>query len=212
MYVPRHFQMDPAEAVAFMRAHPFAILVTAAGGTPVATHLPVQVHEQGERIGITGHIAAANEQKETFAGGTTALLIFHGPHTYISSSWYTVDEVPTWNYLAVHAYGTLRTLSEEELEADLKYLLLQYEGHRENGRLWDTLPPGLLARQMKGIVGFRVDVTRLEAKAKMSQNRKDIDYKHIVERLEASPDPMDHAVAAWMRAHRQHLFNGPAQG
>lgn len=206
MYIPKHFKMDPAEALEFMRAHPFAILVTVADGIPVATHIPVQVHAADGQVWVTGHLAHANMQKRTFSNGTTALLIFHGPHAYISSSWYTVDEVPTWNYLAVHAYGPIRTLSERDLAADLQALLAQYEGHRERGRLWHTLPPELLERQMKGIVGFRVDVTIIEAKAKMSQNRQNVDYKRIVERLEESTDVMAHAVAAWMRGQRKELF------
>jgi transcriptional regulator len=201
VYVPKPFRLGDPEAIAFMRSHPFAILVTVDDRRPVATHLPVQVHEDGEHLRITGHIASGNIQRFTFEQPNEAMVIFHGPHAYISSSWYKEEDVPTWNYVAVHAYGRIRKLSHQELQAELKKLLERYEGSREHGRLWHTFKPELLERYMKAVVGFCVDVTKVEGKAKMSQNRSNEDYQNIVAHLVASQDPREGEVAHWMQEH-----------
>lgn len=189
-----------------MKSHPFALLVTVDEQRPIATHVPVQIHEGDGKIYATGHIAYGNRQKKTLDQNADVLLIFQGPHAYISSSWYTVEVVPTWDYLAVHAYGTARILAGDELKADLAMLLKRYESHRENGRMWHTFDPELLESEMKGIVGFQIEITSIEAAAKMSQNRKDTDYKRIVAELEKSDQQEEIQVAKWMREHRKELF------
>ncbi|AEJ41151.1 protease synthase and sporulation protein [Sulfobacillus acidophilus TPY] len=134
------------------------------------------------------------------------MLVFQGPHAYISSSWYAVEEVPTWDYLAVHAYGTVRVLTSEELKTVLETMLIRYESHRENGRLWSTFNPALHEREMRAIVGFEIEVTEIQAAAKMSQNRTDEDYRAIVTALEESNDAEARRVAEWMRNRRPRFF------
>src|SRR5579875_3692362 len=194
------------EAIPFMKSHPFTLLVTIDEQRPIATHVPVQIHEEDGKIYATGHIAYGNMQKKTLDNNADVLLIFQGPHAYISSSWYTVEEVPTWDYLAVHAYGTARILTGDELKSDLEMLLNRYESHRENGRLWHTFDPKLLESEMKGIVGFSIEITSIQAAAKMSQNRSDTDYKNIVTKLEKSDEQAEIQVAEWMRKQRKGLF------
>lgn len=206
VYIPKLYRMNHDEAVQLMKSHPFAILITVDDQLPLATHIPVEIREEDGKIYATGHIAYGNRQKRTLDNNQHVLLIFQGPHAYISSSWYECEEVPTWNYLAVHAYGTSRILSHEELKEALDAMLQRYESHRENGRLWDTFQPEWLEREMKGIIGFEIEITSIQAAVKMSQNRNDPDYKSIVTELEKSNEPVEQQVAKWMREQRKSLF------
>ncbi|QSO54642.1 FMN-binding negative transcriptional regulator [Alicyclobacillus curvatus] len=206
MYIPKLYRLDVTEAVDIMKANPFAILITVDEHRPIATHIPVEVREQDGKVYVSGHIAFGNMQKNTLKNNADVLLIFQGPHAYISSSWYEAENVPTWDYLAVHAYGAARILSEDELETTLAAMLQRYETHRENGRLSHTFTAGFIQNQMKGIVGFEIEITSIEASGKMSQNRNDRDYKTIVDQLEQSHDENELKVANWMRNHRPQLF------
>lgn len=206
MYIPKRYRMDRDESIQFMKSHPFALLITIDEHRPIAAHIPIEIREEDEKIYATGHIAYGNKQKRALENNADVLLIFQGPHAYISSSWYTVEEVPTWDYLAVHAYGKASILTGEELKKDLERLLCRYESHRENGRLWESFDPKLLQSEMKGIVGFRIEMSSIEAAAKMSQNRKDTDYKKIVNELDKSDEQGDRQVAQWMREQRKGLF------
>lgn len=189
-----------------MKSNPFALLITAHEHRPLATHIPLEIREEEGKIYATGHIAYGNKQKKTLENNRDVLLIFQGPHAYVSSSWYEGEEVPTWDYLAVHAYGTARVLTWDELKAALDSMLTRYESHRENGRVWDTFDPELLESEMKGIVGFEIEINSIEAAAKMSQNRNNTDYKSIVTELEKSDDQGESQVAEWMREQRKELF------
>src|SRR5690606_23915486 len=130
------------------------------------------------------------------------LIMFQGSHAYISSSWYEQENVPTWNYQAVHVYGEAQVLDEEELKHDLTRLLQTYEKHRENAVLWDKLSPALLEKEMKGIVGFKVKVNEIQAAYKMSQNRNDTDYRNIVEQLQKEENPDSKQMAEEMKKRR----------
>ncbi|MGJ7909946.1 FMN-binding negative transcriptional regulator [Neobacillus sp. LXY-1] len=206
MYIPKQYRMNHEEAIQMMKSNPFALLITVDEHRPLATHIPLEIREEDGKIYGTGHIAYGNKQKKTLENNSDVLLIFQGAHAYISSSWYEVEEVPTWDYLAVHAYGTARIISGDELKSALDTMLKHYESHRENGRLWDTFDPELLESEMKGIVGFEIEITSIQAAAKMSQNRSDTDYKSIVGELETSNDQEEVQVAQWMREQRKGLF------
>ncbi|MDF2681663.1 MAG: protease [Brevibacillus sp.] len=206
MYIPKQYRMDHDEAVQMMKSYPFALLITVDEHRPLATHIPLEIREDEGKIYATGHIAYGNMQKKTLDNNRDVLLIFQGPHAYISSSWYEGEEVPTWDYLAVHAYGTARVLPLDELKSALDSMLKHYESHRENGRLWDTFNPELLESEMKGIVGFEIEITSIQAAAKMSQNRNNTDYKSIVAELEKSNEQGEIQVAQWMREQRKGLF------
>nr|WP_240492471.1 FMN-binding negative transcriptional regulator [Bacillus badius] len=206
VYIPKKYCMDHDEAVQMMKSNPFALLVTVDEHRPLATHIPLEIREEEGKIYATGHLAYGNKQKKTLNHNSDVLLIFQGLHAYISSSWYQCKEVPTWNYLAVHAYGAARVITEEELGSTLNTMLTHYESHRENGRTWDTFDPELLKSEMKGIVGFEIEITSIQAVAKMSQNRNDSDYQSIVEELEKSKEPEKIQIAQWMREQRTGLF------
>ncbi|WP_259455564.1 FMN-binding negative transcriptional regulator [Bacillus sp. PK3_68] len=127
VYIPKYYRMDHEEAVQMMKSNPFALLVTVDEHRPLATHIPLEIREDEGKLYATGHIAYGNKQKKTLDNNSDVLLIFQGPHAYISSSWYQCEEVPTWDYLAVHAYGTARVITGEELESALDTMLKHYE-------------------------------------------------------------------------------------
>lgn len=201
MYIPKFYKVtDSDEILEFIQMNSFGTLVTTRKGRPIATHLPMQITKEGADSFITGHMAYGNPQWRTLEAAEDVLIMFQGPHAYISSSWYEQENVPTWNYQAVHVYGSAHILSEEELKQDLANLLHKYEHHREHPVLWDTLSPSLLEKELKGIVGFKIRVTETQAAYKLSQNRNETDYGNIVARLEDEPNPDSKQVADAMKA------------
>ena len=189
MYIPEHFRVeDRAAALAFMRANPFAILVSTAGQSPFATHVPVVIREYGERLVIRGHVAKANPHWKFLQDHSTCLIIFHGPHAYVSPSNYeTREAVPTWNYAAVHVYGSAQMFAEPEQSLGiLRDLISTFETAYE--QQWDSLSETYQQRMLSHIVGFEVSVTRIEAKFKLSQNRTRKEQQQIIDSLAASSD------------------------
>ena len=158
-------------------------------------------------ITLTGHVARANPIWQVLQNSPDALVIFQGPNTYISSSWYEDINVPTWNYLAVHLYGKTRIMASDEFRSAMKDLLDRYEVHRPQGRPWDALPSDFRESQMNGIVGLKILVTRVEGAAKMSQNREPYDYQNIVSELERSPDYSDQEVGKVMKHLSPNRFD-----
>ncbi|MBU8608942.1 FMN-binding negative transcriptional regulator [Bacillus pumilus] len=186
MHIPSFFQVkDMEEVKAFIQSHSFATVVTTMDGKPIATHIPVSFLQIEDSFVISGHMAIGNPQWKTFEENEQVLVIFQGPHAYISSSWYEKEAVPTWNYQAVHVYGKAKLLEKSELVKELTTMLETYESHREQPVLWQTLSDELLEKQMKGIVGFKIIIDEVQAAFKLSQNRHERDYAHIIEKLEA---------------------------
>ncbi|MFJ7827455.1 FMN-binding negative transcriptional regulator [Psychrobacillus sp. NPDC096623] len=203
MYIPKRFKVeDEKEIWTFLKQHTFATLVTTDKGRPIATHIPVIVKRTAEEIVVSGHLAKGNRQWRTLNEEQEALIIFQGPHAYISSSWYEEEQVPTWNYQSVHVYGNVIIQTQDELVDDLKMLLHTYEHHREHPVLWETLSPELLERELKGIVGFKLNVTDIQAAYKMSQNRNDKDYASIITQLHQESSADAHHVAQEMKKLR----------
>ena len=187
MYVPQHNRMeDPAQLLAFMRQYSFATLVSFAGGSPRATHLPFVIEEgQGGDLRLVAHLARANPQWRSFDGTGEVLAIFQGPHAYVSPSHYQRHpSVPTWNYAAVHAAGSLRLLEgRDDKLAALRALI----DANDPGFLaaMDALPPDYLEQKLSGIVAFEIAVTRLDARWKLSQDRLPEERGVIAEALSA---------------------------
>jgi transcriptional regulator len=203
VYTPSHNRVvDTAEIQSFVSDNPFAILASQSGDGLVATHLPlIYEPDKGEHGRLIGHIARANEQWRTFSG--ELLAIFAGVHTYISSSWYEEnDAVPTWNYIAVHMYGRHRLLeSTDEAMNALRTLTAHLEPSLLE--LWrDTSTYDSLVKQSRGIVAFEIEVTRIDAKWKMSQNRTPADQKRVVEALRRERTDDDSLAIAAMIEQR----------
>lgn len=199
MYTPRHFKVtDMNEIWDFVQENSFGTIVTNDGGKPIATHLPFLLNKKDDDYYLTSHFAYGNLQWKTLEQHDDVLVIFQGPHAYVSSSWYSHENVPTWNYQAVHIYGKASMLTKEELREDLANLLEKYEKHRENPVLWDTLSPELLESQMKGVVGFKIKVEEVQAAYKLSQNRNEEDYMNIINKLKEEDNPVSTQVALEM--------------
>ena len=188
MYIPAHFEEnDPAALAALMAAHSFALLITVDGdGLPFVTHQPLLYDARhGAKGRLIGHIARANPQWQHFASAKPVLAVFQGPHAYISPSWYANrPAVPTWNYAAVHVYGTPRIIEDQaRVRTMLDRRAQTYEaGNAKPWRLADE-PDNFLAGMQRGIVAFEIPVDRLEGKWKMSQNRKPEDREGAIAAL-----------------------------
>ncbi len=202
MYVPKHFDSDDRQAIQrLVRERGFATLITVAEGSPFATHCPLMFEPgEGTHGTLYGHIARANPQWQHFDGATEALAIFHGPHAYVSPSWYGQHpSVPTWNYQAVHAYGLPRVLPPAESRDVLRRLVDQYEA-RDSDWSMAALSEGYMTGMVRGIVAFAMPVARLEAKFKLSQNRTVDDRRRVIARLDAIGGDDNAGTAAAMRA------------
>jgi transcriptional regulator len=200
MYIPEHFRVrERADAIAFMRANPFAILISATEDGPFATHLPMAVCETGTHLTIRGHVATANPHWKHLEQNAHCLTIFHGPHAYVSPSNYTTREaVPTWNYGAVHAYGNGRVFSTpEELLGVLHQLISTFDPAYADQ--WAELSPSYRERMLNHIVGFEITVTQIEAKFKLSQNRSKEEQANVIASLSAAADTAVSGTAHLMR-------------
>lgn len=190
MYQPKHFQMtDLAAMHEVMRRNDFATLVSAADGEIVATHLPFMLSEGGEAgLGrLRAHMARANDHWRQFDGATEALVIFQGVHGYISPAWYdSPRSVPTWDYVAVHAYGTPRVIDEPAaVLAMLHDLVHVHEDRRATPWRSENLEPGYLEGMAKAVVAFEIPISRLEGKEKLGQNRP-AEQANVAAMLEAT--------------------------
>ena len=208
MYVPKLFQVNDSKTIKdFMRQHEFALVISAGEGSPVASHLLVEVQEDGEHhIYLNGHMARNNPQWRMFTNSGDVLAVFQGPHTYVSPNWYSVRAVPTWNYLAVHAYGQARLIDNHSELYDLLERLVERHERASNAispyRLAD-IPRDFIDNMMQGIVGFQIAVSKIEASFKLSQNRNDNDYERIILELKKRKDENSHAIATAMERSRK---------
>jgi transcriptional regulator len=202
MYTPKLYrEEDRSEILRFLQENEFVTVVCYDGQKPVASHLLVEVIEEEEKLFINGHMSKANPLWKTFESNPEVLVIFQGPHTYISPTWYNHVNVPTWNYQAVHVYGKPR-LTREYAES---YQLLKrlIDRHEKSGHYkMDALPQDFVEKEIKGIMAFQIEVIQIEANYKLSQNRNDEDYLNIVARLEEREDELSHGVAEAMKQQR----------
>ncbi|MFN8349394.1 MAG: FMN-binding negative transcriptional regulator [Spirosomataceae bacterium] len=199
MYIPKiNLTTDKAEITAFMQAFSFATVITAKDNFPTATHLPFVVSVKDDTLILTSHFAKANEQWQDIENNNV-LVIFSEPHAYISPKNYDQElNVPTWNYIAVHAYGQGKLITEtaKALEV-LETTIDNYENTYRNQ--WDTFPEDYKLRMAKGIVAFEIIVTDVQAKKKLSQNRTETEQKKIIDTLSESKDANARLIAEYMK-------------
>ena len=199
MFIPAPFREGSKERLhELMRRNEFATLVTVADGLPSVSHLPFRLDAgRGEHGTLRAHVARANAQWEQLAEGRETLVIFQGPHTYVSPSWYAHHPaVPTWNYAVVHAWGTPRLLDEAGTVAVLREISDAYEGGP--GWTFDGLPGEYSEKMARGVVGFEISITRMEGKYKFSQNRPEEDQARVADALQAG-SALDQETARLMR-------------
>jgi len=201
MYSPPYNKVENhGEIVAFMRANNFALLVTGTGGSLHGSHLPVLVHERDGKLSLDMHMARNNPQWKEFFDDEV-MVVFFGPHAYVSPRWYEEKErVPTWNYAAVHVYGIARVPEDPKAKHENQRRLVAAMDPQ-----WlpsfDALRPDYVKMMLEGIVNFEIEVTRIETRWKLSQNRSRREQELIAAELEKSPDPAERALAALTRKH-----------
>ncbi len=207
MYVPKHFAAPDEGAVRdLLRRHGAADLVTATEQGLVASLLPFVYDEpDGDHPGrLLGHVARTNDQWRRPALGA-AMVIVRGPDAYVSPSWYATKRehgrvVPTWNYVTAHVHGRLVVHDDAAwVEQLVRRLTAQHESHRAEPWSVDDAPPEFVAGQLRAIVGVEVEITRIDAKWKLSQNRPGADRAGVVAGLDAEAASGSHDVAAAMR-------------
>ena len=202
MYSPKFNQVhDRLILLEAMRTYSFATLFGPASGEPrgagtMATHLPLIVKDEGEHGILQGHFAKANPHWQALAGRET-LVVFAGPHSYVSPTLYTESlSVPTWNYIAVHAHGTLALVEDDAAkEALLADLIAAHEAAYLDR--WHGLPEGFRRTMLAGIMGFRIPIARIEGKFKLSQNRA-LEERRNVHAAQSAGSPDERALARWM--------------
>lgn len=207
MYTPRQFREERREVLlAAMRDIQLASFVTAAPHGMEATHAPVVVREEGGQILLESHVARPNTHWQAADGKAPSMAIFQGPQTYVHPGWYASKKehgkvVPTWNYVVVHAHGTLSTMdTEEELLAHLRSLTDQNEHGRAQPWSIDDAPADFIQNMAKAIVGIRLTVERIEGSWKLIQHKPEADRHGVIEGLVGESAQNAHSIAALMRA------------
>lgn len=202
MHTSRPYKNNNLEEVKeFLKRNAFGILVGQVDGRPCATHIPLEldVDTDGADI-LLGHVSKANPQWEYFKENEQVLAIFNGPHSYISSSWYQEEEVPTWNYIAVHVYGNIEILDEKALLGSLHTLVDKYEKGSTHPVSLHNMSDQTMG-QIQGIVGFKIRITEVQATYKLSQTRPQ-DHPKIIEELKRTNNSASHKIADIMKNYK----------
>ena len=202
MYVPASFAVSDEKTLdSFIERYEFATLTTLSSTGLVASHIPIMLRRSAGKAVLVGHVARANDQWRQFHGNAEALAIFHGPHAYVSPTWYAnAPAVPTWNYAAVHVYGKPRARDEGDFTAAaLRDLVARHEVSRAKPWRTEDLARDFFEKLAKGIVAFEMPIDRIEGKFKLGQNRSQDDRVGMLEGLDAEQSPDAEALAAFIR-------------
>ena len=202
MYIPELYKNENQEDIQnFIHQNGFAILINQTNGKLWATHIPLLLEEKDGKQILVGHISKNNPQAESFKTNDEVLTIFSGAHSYISSSWYDHENVPTWNYLAVHVYGKVTIYNEEQAINSLKKLVDKYESKSKNPIRVEDLSKETM-QEVKGIIAFEIVINTIEAQKKLSQNRDKKNYDNIIIELDKTNDNQAVAIANEMKKNR----------
>ena len=201
MYTPAYAKNENEEDLKdFIRKNGFGIVVSTVDGKLWATHIPLIL--VGDKL--QGHISRGNKQWRALPQNEEVMVIFQGPHTYVSSSWYDHENVPSWNYVAVHVYGKAHMQSEQELIESLRQLTNKYEKDSVHPVSIDTMSEKFLHAELRGTIGFEITIERMEASYKLSQNRDEKNHTQIISELEKRGDENSVSVANEMRKYGCH--------
>jgi len=204
MYTPDIYKNEDPESIrGFLKENSFGILINQTNGKLSATHIPIELelNADGKEI-LQGHISKLNPQAAGFAENDQVLAVFSGPHSYISSSWYDHENVPTWNYIAVHVYGRIKIVDYGTAVEQLKKLVDKYEANSENPVRVEDLSEKTM-REARGIFGFEIEIDEIQATKKISQSRDDHNYNNIILELEKTENPQAIALAKEMSKCRK---------
>lgn len=199
MFIPDDFDFkDNAEKIAFMKKYSFATIITVKDDIPIATQLPFIIDDTSGKLLLRSHFALANEQVD-YIVNNTSLVIFTEPHAYISPSLYEKREsVPTWDYIAIHAYGKARIIEDTEGKIELLEQMISYY-EEEYMEQWKSLSEKFKKGMIRGIAAFELEVTDLQGQKKLSQNKSEAERKRIVEHLEQSENTTEKDIAAYIK-------------
>ena len=204
MYIPTSFDVSDEKTLeAFIERYDFGTVISSSSAGLVASHIPIVLRHSGAKAVLVGHVARANDQWRRFDGSTEALAILHGPHVYVSPTWYaTSPAVPTWNYAAVHVYGKPRTNEDPAFTTSaLESLVTRYESTRAKPWRTEDLAAEFHAKLAAAIVAFEMPLERIEGKFKLGQNRSREDRHGTLAGLDAERTPGADALAAFIRKH-----------
>lgn len=199
MFIPNMFKFESeAEKIAFMKQYSFATIITTNSNIPLATQLPFVVHEKEGRLILSAHFAAANEQAK-YIEENISLVIFTEPHAYISPLHYDKREsVPTWDYIAVHAYGKAKIITDEDFKFKaLEQMIMVYE--QVYMEQWSSLSDKFKKGMIKGIVAFELEVSDLQGQKKLSQNKSEAERQRIIHQLEKSESSIETDLAKYIQ-------------
>jgi transcriptional regulator len=205
--LPNHKEQDHEVVLQFMKDHPFVFLTGSdAANKPVATQVPVFIDEREGKYFLTGHIMRNTDHHKAFEQNKNVLALFTGPHTYVSATWYTKPVGSTWNFMSVHAHGTIRFGDTEELKSILQRLTLHYEnGNTASSTVFDNLPAEYTERMMKAIVPFEIEINDLQHVFKLSQDRDEKSYDNIIQQLKQK-DSDAKIIAEIMEKRKSKVF------
>jgi transcriptional regulator len=204
MHIPDIYKNEDKEAIhKFLKENAFSLLINQTDGKLFATHIPLEleINKEGSAI-LMGHISKENPQWTGFESDNQVLAVFTGPHAYISSSWYDHENVPTWNYTAVHIYGKIKIIEGDAVIDSLTKLVDKYEQNSKCPIRVADLSKKIMM-QTRGIVAFEIKIEEIQAQNKMSQNRDDKNYANIISELEKTENPQSMAVAKEMSKYRK---------
>ena len=190
-----------------MQQHPFITLCGAdANGKPVVTHIPVLIDERNNQLFLRGHIMKNTDHYKAFISNPNVVAVFTGPHTYVSASWYTnPQQGSTWNYMTVHAKGTIQFLDEPALLSLLEDLTAHFENNDQSPALYSRIPDDYVQRMVKAIVAIEVAIEEMDHVFKLSQNRDENSYHNIIEKLQQQ-DAQAKQIADEMKLRIPQLF------
>lgn len=203
MYIPNGFRFEnEEEKIAFMKQYSFATMITNKDNVPIATQLPFLVEEISGKLVLSSHFALANEQAKVITENIS-LVIFTEPHAYISPKHYDKwESVPTWDYIAVHAYGKAKVLEDETSKLKvLERMIHFYE--KDYLQQWDTLTDKFKTGMMRGIVAFELEVSDLQGQKKLSQNKTGVERDRIIEQLESGNNTVEKDLANYIRGEKK---------
>jgi transcriptional regulator len=208
MYSLPHFkENDQQVVVEFMKQHPFAMLIGSADNKSYATQIPMLFDERDGKMILLGHMMRRQDHQKAFEKNPEVLVVFTGPHTYVSATWYAdPHQASTWNYMSVHARGAIRFLDEAGLVGALKKLTLYYENNNpRSSTVFDNLSPDYTSKLMKSIIAFEIEVKSTGNVFKLSQNRDEESYQHIMDKLSAQ-DEDGQRIAEEMKKRKDQLY------
>jgi len=206
--LPYFKEQDPELILRFIKEQPFAFLAGCdTSSKPVATQIPMFIDEREGKLFLSGHMMKNTDHHLAFLQNPNVLAVFTGPHTYVSASWYEdKGQGSTWNYMSVHARGTLRFLDEDALLSILKRTTNHFENNPHSGANFEDLPDEYVRRMVKAITAFEITVEEIGHVFKLSQNRDEKSYDNIIGKLD-SQDASGRYIAQQMKQRRSRLYN-----